>query len=238
MRAALAAHDDVLRAAVERPWRLVVQAHRRRGLRGVRDGPRPPSTRRCRPSGSWRCRCGWAWRPARPQERDGDYFGPALNRAARVMAAGHGGQILLAASTASLVSGVDLVDLGEHRLRDLSGVEHLFQVRADGSGLDVRAVADTGRGAGEPAGAADQLRRPRGRGEGADRAGAGAPAGDAHRRRRRRQDPPRGPGRRRAGGGVPRRRLAGRAGPRRRPRGRARRGGHRAGHHRARPTAA
>ena len=66
------------------------------------------------------------------EERDGDYFGPALNRAARVMAAGHGGQILVAASTAALVHGVELIDLGEHRLRDLSGVEHLFQVRADG----------------------------------------------------------------------------------------------------------
>ena len=64
--------------------------------------------------------------------RGDDYFGPALNRTARVMAAGHGGQILVAASTAALVTGVDLVDLGEHRLRDLSGVEHLFQVRAEG----------------------------------------------------------------------------------------------------------
>ena len=66
------------------------------------------------------------------QERNGDYFGSALNRAARVMAAGHGGQILLARSTAAVVGGVELVDLGEHRLRDLSGVEHLFQVVADG----------------------------------------------------------------------------------------------------------
>ena len=68
------------------------------------------------------------------QERDGDYFGPVLNRAARVMGAGHGGQILVAASTAALVDGVELVDLGEYRLRDLSGATRLFQVRAEGLG--------------------------------------------------------------------------------------------------------
>src|SRR5262249_61885098 len=42
------------------------------------------------------------------------------------------GQIRVAASPAAIVSGVDLIDRGEHRLRDLSGVEHLFQVRAAG----------------------------------------------------------------------------------------------------------
>src|ERR1700758_4220879 len=58
-------------------------------------------------------------------ERDGDYFGPALNRAARLMAMGHGGQGLVSHATEQLVGGalprgLDLVDLGEHRLRDLS----------------------------------------------------------------------------------------------------------------------
>jgi predicted ATPase len=66
-------------------------------------------------------------------ERCGDeYFGPVLNRTARVMTAGHGGQILVAGSTAAVASGVELIDRGEHRLRDLSGVEHLYQVRAAG----------------------------------------------------------------------------------------------------------
>ena len=64
--------------------------------------------------------------------RDGDYFGPVLNRAARVMAAGHGGQILVAESTAVLLSGVDLVDLGPRRLRDLPNPVGVFQVKAPG----------------------------------------------------------------------------------------------------------
>jgi predicted ATPase/class 3 adenylate cyclase len=68
--------------------------------------------------------------------RDGDYFGTVLNRAARVMAAGHGGQILLAESTAGLLSGVDLVDLGPRRLRDVPTPVGVFQVRAPGLATD------------------------------------------------------------------------------------------------------
>ena len=64
--------------------------------------------------------------------RDNDYFGTVLNRAARVMAAGHGGQILVADSTASLLSGVDLIDLGPRRLRDVPIPVGVFQVRAPG----------------------------------------------------------------------------------------------------------
>src|SRR6185295_12414432 len=53
--------------------------------------------------------------------RDGDYYGSALNRAARLMAVGHGGQVVCSRATAdlardALVEGVVLVDLGEHRL--------------------------------------------------------------------------------------------------------------------------
>ena len=62
--------------------------------------------------------------------RDGDYFGMVLNRAARVMASGHGGQILVADSTAGLLGGVDLVDLGQRRLRDLPNPITIFQLCA------------------------------------------------------------------------------------------------------------
>ena len=61
--------------------------------------------------------------------RDGGYFGTTVNRAARLMAVGHGGQVLCSAVTAGLVEGdVPLVDLGEHRLRDLDRAMHVFQV--------------------------------------------------------------------------------------------------------------
>ncbi|MDK1018375.1 MAG: adenylate/guanylate cyclase domain-containing protein [Actinomycetota bacterium] len=66
-------------------------------------------------------------------ERDGDYFGPPLNRCARLLATGHGGQIVVTSSTAQLVqddppSGVSFKDLGAHVLKDLDRPEHVFQV--------------------------------------------------------------------------------------------------------------
>jgi predicted ATPase len=64
--------------------------------------------------------------------RDGDYFGTVLNRTARVMAAGHGGQILLDGATAGLLSGVELRPLGPKRLRDIAKPVDVFQVRGEG----------------------------------------------------------------------------------------------------------
>jgi predicted ATPase/class 3 adenylate cyclase len=65
--------------------------------------------------------------------RDGDYHGPAVNRAARLTTASHGGQVLMSGATAGLVGeglpeGAELVALGEHRLRDLGRPEVLFQL--------------------------------------------------------------------------------------------------------------
>ncbi len=69
--------------------------------------------------------------------RDRDYFGSAVNRAARLEAIAHGGQIVCSQATADLArdvlaEGVAFVDLGEHRLRDLSRPERVFQVSASG----------------------------------------------------------------------------------------------------------
>ena len=63
----------------------------------------------------------------------GDFFGPALNRDARILAIGHGGQVLLSAVAAALARdrlphGIELIDLGSHRLRDLDRPEQVFQV--------------------------------------------------------------------------------------------------------------
>jgi class 3 adenylate cyclase len=68
-------------------------------------------------------------------ERDDDYFGPTVNRVARLLAIGHGGQVLLSDATSDLVRGTlpsdaILHDLGEHRLRDLALPERVYQLLA------------------------------------------------------------------------------------------------------------
>jgi len=69
------------------------------------------------------------------ESRDADYFGPVLNRVSRLLAAAHGGQMLLTLATEELVRdhlpvGISLRDLGERRLRDLNRPERVFQVIA------------------------------------------------------------------------------------------------------------
>jgi predicted ATPase/class 3 adenylate cyclase len=79
------------------------------------------------------------------EARDGDYFGQTLNRAARIMAVGNGGQILLSAVTGEVVrehlpKEVCLSDLGEYRLKDLTRAERIFQVNCPGLPSDFPAL--------------------------------------------------------------------------------------------------
>ncbi len=69
--------------------------------------------------------------------RDGDYYGQSLNRAARLMSVAHGGQTLLSAVTGEIArehlpADISLYDLGEHRLKDLSRPENIYQINATG----------------------------------------------------------------------------------------------------------
>ncbi len=70
------------------------------------------------------------------RERAGDFYGPTLNRCARLLDIGHGGQVLLSAAATALLgaagarAGLALVDLGQHRLRDLQESEHVWQLAA------------------------------------------------------------------------------------------------------------
>jgi predicted ATPase/class 3 adenylate cyclase len=65
-------------------------------------------------------------------QRDDDYFGPTLNRAARLMSAAHGGQIVISTATQELLTDAALVDMGEHRLKDLSRPERVWQLIVEG----------------------------------------------------------------------------------------------------------
>ena len=132
MRAALARHDEILREAVEKRdgrW------SRPPATVSTRRSPSPltpsqlPSTRSASCSTeAWplpeplRVRMGLHTGVA--EVRDGDYYGTSVNRAARVAAAAHGGQVVASAASADLVrddvgAEITLSDLGEHRLRDL-----------------------------------------------------------------------------------------------------------------------
>src|SRR4051794_15304201 len=78
--------------------------------------------------------------------REGDYYGSAVNRCARLRGIGHGGQTLLSEATSALVrddlpTGASLVDLGDHRLRDLSRPERVFQLTVPGLRADFQPLA-------------------------------------------------------------------------------------------------
>ena len=63
-----------------------------------------------------------------PLVTDEGYVGPDVHRAARIAASGHAGQTLVSSSTASLVEHDGLRDLGEHRFKDLSAPERVYQL--------------------------------------------------------------------------------------------------------------
>jgi predicted ATPase/class 3 adenylate cyclase len=63
-----------------------------------------------------------------PHLSEDDYVGMDVHRAARIAACGHGGQVLVSASAAALVGAEGLRDLGEHRLKDLSAPERIYQL--------------------------------------------------------------------------------------------------------------
>jgi predicted ATPase/class 3 adenylate cyclase len=131
MRRALAVHDDVLRTAIEAKAGWLFK-HTGDGVCAAFASPRAAvdAAIAAQRTLALPVRMGIATGDA--EQRGDDYFGPAPNRAARIMAAGHGGQILVAAATATLVDDLDLIDLGARRLRGLSVPLPILQVRAEG----------------------------------------------------------------------------------------------------------
>ena len=136
----MAWHDEISRSAVQRHRGTVVKTTGD-GVHAVFDDPADavaavvdlqlalaePSAERA----SLNVRCGLHL--GADQRRDNDFYGPAVNRAARIMSAAHGGQVLASRAVADRVTGrlppeVVLRDLGSVRLRDLGSPEHVFQV--------------------------------------------------------------------------------------------------------------
>jgi predicted ATPase/class 3 adenylate cyclase len=130
--AALAAALEAQRALQGEAWDRYFPptetGEERFGRAAASDGGRAPG-------GSRECplRVRIALHTGAAEEREGDYVGPPLNRVARLLAVGYGGQVLLSQPTYELVrdalpDGTSLRDLGEHRLKDLVRPEHIFQL--------------------------------------------------------------------------------------------------------------
>jgi predicted ATPase/class 3 adenylate cyclase len=131
MRLALAAHDDVLRAAIESHDGWLFK-HTGDGVCAAFASPRGAVDAAVDAQRKLELPVRMGIATGEAELRRNDYFGVVLNRAARVMAAGHGGQILLADSAASLLTGVEMLELGARRLRDVPSPICVFQVRAEG----------------------------------------------------------------------------------------------------------
>ena len=143
MRVALARHDALVRAAVARTGGRVFKAigdafcaaypSPAKALDGALAIQRSLAAEAWGAPGPLRVRA--AIHMGDAEERDDDFFGPALNRVARLLSAGHGGQTLLSRAAADAVAdalptGVSLRDLGERRLKDLARPERIFQAAA------------------------------------------------------------------------------------------------------------
>ena len=153
MVVALASHDAMLRTAVEDAGGMVVKTT---GDGLLATFERPGAAIRAALAGQ-RDLQEHAWPTTTPlrvrmaihsgdaEIRDADYFGPSLNRVARLLAIGHGGQVLVSAAGAALVAddlpaGAMLLDRGEHHLKDLTRPEHIFQLGAPGLASDFPAL--------------------------------------------------------------------------------------------------
>ena len=143
MASALARHDEILTGAVDEAGGSVLKTTGdgliavfdsvSDSLSAALDSQRALEEEPWGPTGALRVRMGI--HTGDTESREGDYFGPAMNRAARIMAAGHGGQVLVSGTVAAsgyLPPGVQLRDLGMHRLKDLTEPEHLYQVIHEG----------------------------------------------------------------------------------------------------------
>jgi predicted ATPase/class 3 adenylate cyclase len=141
MRDALGRHDTIVRQAIEAGGGTVVKtmgdgfmaafASSRDGLLASVNAQLALAGEEWPETGPLRVRMGIHTGEATPTGHD--YHGTTVNRAARIMAAGHGGQILLSGTTAALVrddlpAGWALADLGEHTLKGLGRAEHIHQL--------------------------------------------------------------------------------------------------------------
>jgi predicted ATPase len=135
MRTALARHDEIVRGAIDKHSGYVFatggdgygaafgRAHD--ALAAAGDAQTGLAVERWPEGAVLRVRMGL--HTGEVHERGGDYLGPAVNRAARIMAAGHAGQVLVSATTAGLVGVAGLVDLGEHVFAGLDTPERVYQ---------------------------------------------------------------------------------------------------------------
>jgi predicted ATPase len=131
MRAALAAHDELMRVTVAAHEGCLFK-HTGDGVCAAFASPKAAVDAAVAAQRALALPVRMGIATGEAELRGDDYFGSVLNRAARVMAAGHGGQVLLDGATAELVGDAGLRDLGMHRLRDIARPVSVFQVSADG----------------------------------------------------------------------------------------------------------